>query len=57
MSDINVMQLSAQEYVEFELESREPMRVRIAYLGQSDDDKASLGIEIAYAGDMEAEDE
>jgi len=58
MSDINVMQLAPQEYVEFELSSREPMQVRIAYLGQSpDDDRASLGIEIRYAGDLEAEDE
>ena len=58
MSDIVVHHLSPQEFVEFELNSRETMRVRIAYLGQvPDTDKASLGVEITYATELEAEDE
>ena len=51
-----VHHLSPQEFVELELNSRETMRVRVAYLGQvPDTDKASLGIEIAYAPELEAE--
>ena len=54
MSDITVHHLSPQEYVEFELSSREPMQVQIAYLGQvPDTDKASVAVSIRYAGDME----
>ena len=50
--------ISPQEFVEFTLSSRETMRVRIAYLGQvPDTDKASLGVEITYATELEAEDE
>ena len=51
MSDIQVHHLTPQEYVEFELSSREPMQVRIAYLGQvPDTDKASFGVQVRYAG-------
>ena len=56
MSDIKVHHLSPQEFVEFTLNSRETMRVRVAYLGQvTDTDKASLGIEITYWDKLEAE--
>ena len=56
MSKIVVHHLSPQEFVELELNSRETMRVRVAYLGQvPDTDKASLGIEIAYWDELEAE--
>ena len=54
MSDIQVKWLSPQEFVEFELSSREPMQVTIAYLGQvPDTDKASIGVQVRYAGEME----
>jgi len=56
MSDIKVHHLSPQEFVEFELNSRETMRVRVAYLGQvPETGKASLAIEIVYAPELEAE--
>ena len=56
MSEIKVHHLSPQEFVEFELNSRETMRVRVAYLGQvPETDKASMGIEITYATELEAE--
>ena len=55
MNDIKVTHLSPQEFVEFELSSREPIQVRIAYLGQvPDTDKASFGVQVRYAGDTEA---
>jgi len=51
MTDIKVHWLSSQEFVEFELSSREPMQVRIAYLGQvPDTDKASIVVQVRYAG-------
>ena len=54
MSDIKVHHLSPQEFVEFELNSRDTMRIRVAYLGQvPDTDKASIGIEITYASELE----
>ena len=56
MSKIVVHNLSPQEFVELEVGSRDPFRIRVAYLGQvPDTDKASLGIEIAYAPELEAE--
>ena len=56
VSDITVHHLSPQEFVEFEVNSRDTMRIRIAYLGQvPDTDKASLAIEIAYAPELEKE--
>ena len=56
MRKIVVHHLSPQEFVELELNSRETMRVRVAYLGQvPDTDKASLGIEVTYWDKLEAE--
>ena len=56
MTDIKVHHLSPQEFVEFELNSRDTMRVRVAYLGQvPETDKASVAIEIAYAPELENE--
>ena len=56
MSEIKVHHLSPQEFVEFEMNSRETMRVRVAYLGQvPETDKASVAIEIAYAPELETE--
>jgi len=53
MADIQVRHLSPQEFVEFEVSSREPMQIKIAYLGAvPDSDKASLAIQVRYAGDM-----
>ena len=55
MPDIQVRHLSPQEFVEFEVSSREPMRIRIAYLGQvPDTDRASIGVEVRYEGDNDA---
>ena len=53
MGDIQVRHFAPQEFVEFELSSREPMQVRIAYLGQAPDGRASVAIEVRYAGDRE----
>ena len=56
MSEIKVHHLSPQEFVEFEIGSRDPMRIRVAYLGQvPESDKASIGIEITYASELEVE--
>ena len=51
MNETQVRHLAPQEVVEFELRPREPMRVRIAYLGQAPDNRASIAIEVRYAGD------
>jgi hypothetical protein len=54
MSDIKVHWFSPQEFVEFELSSREPMQVKVAYLGQVPEiDKAAIAIEVRYAGDKD----
>ena len=56
MSDITVHHIGPQEFIKFELSSREPMEVSIAYLGAvPDTDKVSLGVQIRYAGDTEKE--
>ena len=56
MSEIKVHHLSPQEFVEFEIGSRDPMRIKVAYLGQvPDTDLASIAIEITYAPELEAE--
>ena len=56
MSDIRVEHLSPQEFVEFEVSSRDTVRIRVAYLGQvPDTGKASLGIEVTYAPELEGE--
>jgi hypothetical protein len=54
MSDIQVRHLSPQEFVEFEVSSREPMQIRVAYLGAvPDTDKVSIATEIRYAGTLQ----
>ena len=60
MSDITVHHLAAQEIIKFELSSREPMEVSIAYLGQVPEmypnpEMASFGVQVRYAGDIEEE--
>jgi hypothetical protein len=54
MSDITVHHIGPQEFIEFELSSREPMQVTIAYLGPvPDTDKVSIATEIRYAGTLQ----
>lgn len=54
MSDKQVTHLSDQEYVQFVVNSREDIRIRVAFLGLvPDTDKVSIGIEVVYAGDTE----
>ena len=49
MSDIKVHHLAPQEFIEFELNSRESMKVRIAYLGPvPDTDKVSIATEVKF---------
>jgi len=53
MSEKQVTWLSDQEYVEFEIQSRDEMRIRIAFLGLvPDTDKVSIGIEVLYKSEF-----
>ena len=49
MSDIKVQYLAPQEFIEFELNSRESMKVKIAYLGPvPGTDKVSIATEVRF---------
>lgn len=56
MGDIRVQYLAPQEFIEFELNSRESMMVKIAYLGPvPDTDKVSIATEVKFWDEIKDE--
>ena len=56
MPDLKVVHIPVQSFTEFEVSSREPMQISIAFLGVvPETGDASIGIQIRYAGDKEKE--